>query len=240
MSETEEYGDYYLRVMHQADEPAEITRLAETLRAARGSWVGGGDNDFDRHLARAVIAAREPQPVTTGGNRVIEALRAAGPPERLARILDEVEREWNEDAGEAIRRAAFYFSRFFLRETVQPRDESVTRTAAISALLAEIEANDPSADGTDDAPDAEARYTTRNALIQHLMGAVLEAGWPCGYDTHEVIVKGIRQTWPVAFVELPTGQVSWHIAPYTGRYDGHTTRDKYARCAALRATHQPP
>lgn len=51
-------------------------------------------------------------------------------------------------------------------------------------------------------------------------------------------------SWPVLFIDLPSGQVSWHfsaddratLAPDIGRYDGvwdgHTTDEKYARLAA--------
>lgn len=35
--------------------------------------------------------------------------------------------------------------------------------------------------------------------------------------------------WPVAFIELPTGQVSWHIPPHPVEWDGHTTEEKYNR-----------
>ena len=49
--------------------------------------------------------------------------------------------------------------------------------------------------------------------------------------------------WPVIFIDLPTGQVSWHINPEdldlfehvtvgTGTWDGHTTDEKYARLDA--------
>lgn len=49
--------------------------------------------------------------------------------------------------------------------------------------------------------------------------------------------------WPVLFVDLPTGQVSWHltaqqratvpdIGEYDGEWDGHSTDEKYARLAA--------
>jgi Phosphoribosyl-ATP pyrophosphohydrolase len=108
-----------------------------------------------------------------------------------------------------------------------------------SDLLAEIEANDPSADGTENEPGAQERYAVRNRLIQRLVGVAMDAGWDWGYDAHEVIVGGIRQSWPVVFIELPTGQVSWHLAPYTGKYDGHTTEEKYRRCAAFTADSRP-
>lgn len=49
--------------------------------------------------------------------------------------------------------------------------------------------------------------------------------------------------WPVIFITLPTGQVSWHINPAdidlfahvtvgTGTWDGHSTEEKYARLDA--------
>jgi len=37
--------------------------------------------------------------------------------------------------------------------------------------------------------------------------------------------------WPVAYIELPqVGQVSWHCPQHATQWDGHTTREKYARC----------
>lgn len=35
--------------------------------------------------------------------------------------------------------------------------------------------------------------------------------------------------WPVAFIELPTGQVSWHLPQHPNAWDGHTTEEKYDR-----------
>lgn len=48
--------------------------------------------------------------------------------------------------------------------------------------------------------------------------------------------------WPVLFVDLPTGQCSWHLSPLSRRdlagdiqddptwiWDGHTTEEKYRR-----------
>lgn len=36
----------------------------------------------------------------------------------------------------------------------------------------------------------------------------------------------------VAYIELPTGQVSWHLPEHDRRWDGHTTEQKYARIEA--------
>lgn len=38
--------------------------------------------------------------------------------------------------------------------------------------------------------------------------------------------------WPVAYIELPTGQVSWHLPQHPIAWDGHGTAEKYRRCRA--------
>lgn len=52
--------------------------------------------------------------------------------------------------------------------------------------------------------------------------------------------------WPVLYVDLPTGQVSWHLSAadrqalaedlpeYPGDWDGHTTEKKYERLSLWR------
>lgn len=84
-------------------------------------------------------------------------------------------------------------------------------------------------------------YRERAHLTAHLA-----AGYP------SVLVEGAdadAPDWPVLFVKLPTGQVSWHISPddvglfrnvrrtMAGMpdapvWDGHTTDEKYARLDA--------
>lgn len=110
------------------------------------------------------------------------------------------------------------------------------RLAGIPALLDDIKATDPSVDAewTDVAPvDADEQYARRAGLIYDLLGRARRLGWPAGIAVDEVDVGGSPELWPIAYVELPTGQVSWHLAPYGGTWDGHTTAQKYARCAAL-------
>jgi len=36
-------------------------------------------------------------------------------------------------------------------------------------------------------------------------------------------------TWPVVYIELPTGQVSWHLPQHVDIWDGHDTDIKYQR-----------
>ncbi len=35
--------------------------------------------------------------------------------------------------------------------------------------------------------------------------------------------------WPVAFIELPTGQISYHLEPHDIAWDKHTTEEKQIR-----------
>ena len=35
--------------------------------------------------------------------------------------------------------------------------------------------------------------------------------------------------WPVVYIDLPTGQVSWHMPQHTSQWDGHDTEEKYRR-----------
>lgn len=37
--------------------------------------------------------------------------------------------------------------------------------------------------------------------------------------------------WPIAQIELPTGQVAWHLRPHPAPWDGHTTAMKHGRIA---------
>lgn len=79
-------------------------------------------------------------------------------------------------------------------------------------------------------------YAERNscvALILRLAGAL-------GYRTG-LLADPAEPLWPVVYVDLPTGQVSWHLPasfvaelvpelePYAGVWDGHNSREKYRR-----------
>ena len=36
--------------------------------------------------------------------------------------------------------------------------------------------------------------------------------------------------WPCAYIELPTGQVTWHLPQHPIEWDNHTGAEKYKRC----------
>jgi hypothetical protein len=57
--------------------------------------------------------------------------------------------------------------------------------------------------------------------------AVLE-GWRGG-----IKLDPQEPDWPVVYIELPTGQVSWHVPAYAGEWDRHDTEEKYRRCRAF-------
>lgn len=78
-------------------------------------------------------------------------------------------------------------------------------------------------------------YRERAYLVAHL-AAVYPSVLVPGADPEE-------PDWPVLFVDLPSGQVSWHIAPDdldlfghvrlgSAAWDGHSTQEKYARLDA--------
>lgn len=52
----------------------------------------------------------------------------------------------------------------------------------------------------------------------------------CGYEAG-IRIDPKEPEWPMAFIGLPTGQVSWHLPQYKTPYDGHATEEKYSRIA---------
>ncbi len=99
--------------------------------------------------------------------------------------------------------------------------------------------DDTSKAKTDDtskaAGDAETLYTERAHLV-----ALLAKDYSSAYtDDPE------NDGWILVYVDLPTGQASWHIAPadqhlFAGvrfapdvEWDGHSTEEKYARIRDL-------
>ena len=73
-------------------------------------------------------------------------------------------------------------------------------------------------------------YAVRNVLVLHAVAAAAFLGYPAGYR-----VDPDDPAWPVAYIELPTGQVSWHLPQHPTAWDGHTTAEKYARVRAFAA-----
>lgn len=74
----------------------------------------------------------------------------------------------------------------------------------------------------------DTNYDARYILVLRAMGLAAQSG----------IATGIRidpedPAWPVVFIELPTGQVSWHLPSHSTGWDGHLTVEKFSRIKAF-------
>ena len=84
----------------------------------------------------------------------------------------------------------------------------------------------------------DAAYLERNQVV-----AALARVFPSGIA--RTAIEGWSEDWHgCVYIDLPTGQVSWHyhdsqaylfegLPPYAGAWDGHDTPEKYRRLAAL-------
>jgi hypothetical protein len=88
--------------------------------------------------------------------------------------------------------------------------------------------------------DLTAAYRERAQLVA-LLAAIYPSTWGIDPDWTD---------WHVVYVQLPTGQASWHISPKdrdlfphvsgpAGDWDGHTTDEKYQRIRQLVADLTP-
>lgn len=88
-------------------------------------------------------------------------------------------------------------------------------------------------------PDANGGWASRNELVRLVVRDARLVGFRAGYATDPDGHEGFRS---VAWVELPTGQVSWHLPDFPHEtdpswvWDGHTRKEKADRIAAYLAT----
>ena len=87
----------------------------------------------------------------------------------------------------------------------------------------------------------DAAYMERNQCVALIARMALVSGWPAGIA--RTAIEGWSEDWHgCVFIDLPTGQVSWHyhdtqahlfadLPPYTRAWDGHDTPQKYWRVA---------
>jgi len=83
------------------------------------------------------------------------------------------------------------------------------------------------ADLLEDVERCDTRYDDRYPLVFHALSVALRCGYPAG-----IRIDPTEPEWPVAYIELPTGQVSWHMPTHPVAFDGHDTEQKYERCRA--------
>lgn len=79
------------------------------------------------------------------------------------------------------------------------------------ALLVSIQENDT-------------QYHIRYGLVLMALGYAADLGLPAG-----IRIDPAEPEWPVVYIELPTGQVSWHMPQHPVPWDGHDTEEKYRR-----------
>lgn len=89
------------------------------------------------------------------------------------------------------------------------------RSRTLAEVLAEIEQHDT---------DYDARYP----LVWQALALALAAGHAAG-----VRIDAAEPEWPVVYIELPTGQVSWHMPQHPVPWDEHDTDEKYRRVRAF-------
>ncbi len=108
-----------------------------------------------------------------------------------------------------------YGLRDALESLLRSRDEAVRRAVReqreLIELLAQVEEHD-----TD--------YETRFGLVWQAVDHARAVGYPAG-----VRIDPAEPEWPVVYIELPTGQCSWHMPQHPETWDGHDTDEKYRR-----------
>jgi hypothetical protein len=79
--------------------------------------------------------------------------------------------------------------------------------------------------------EADQDYARRYPLVLQAMTAAVQVGYAAG-----VGLDPNEPDWPVVYIELPTGQVSWYMPAHPVPYDGHSTAEKHQRIADYRAS----
>jgi hypothetical protein len=92
----------------------------------------------------------------------------------------------------------------------------------------------------------DAAYVERNRVVAALAALAMRLGYHAGLA--QTVIEGWEPEWHNAvYIDLPTGQVSWHyhdndqpifdfLGAYRGEWDGHDTPEKYRRLAELAET----
>ncbi len=79
---------------------------------------------------------------------------------------------------------------------------------------------------------ADRDYARRYDLVLQAVSVAHQAGYEAGFR-----IDPAEPEWPVAFIELPEGQASWHLPQHPTPWDGHTTEEKFRRIDAHVAAH---
>jgi hypothetical protein len=108
------------------------------------------------------------------------------------------------------------------RETLEARGALSTQ---LHEVIGRIKAFDQAAKVT-------GQYDERNMLVLLALATAALLGVRHGIDWDQCEDSDMYGFRALVFIELPTGQVSWHLPEWDRGYDGHTTEQKYERIRA--------
>lgn len=139
----------------------------------------------------------------------------------------------------------YYGGMMAWKQTAETRDRQLAEamekrvTERVEARLAQAQ-QEPSAELKEMEARKDAAYLERNQVV-----AALAKCFPSG--TAKTAIEGWSEDWHgCVYIDLPTGQASWHyhnsqaylfadLPEYRGKWDGHTTEEKYLRIAKLQS-----
>ncbi len=75
---------------------------------------------------------------------------------------------------------------------------------------------------------ADLDYPVRTPLVYLALHQASALGLVCGVKPDPA-----EPGWPVIYIDLPTGQVSWHCQEYPASWDNHTTAEKFDRITSF-------
>lgn len=111
-------------------------------------------------------------------------------------------------------------------EFAYPDPARAASMADLRGLLSAIRKLDPSRTGN---VYAKARpdecYPQRNLFVIQAVAVAMACGFRSGFVADWEEPEG----WVIAYIDLPTGQISFHLPTYPDVFDGHDTDEKYAR-----------
>ena len=85
-----------------------------------------------------------------------------------------------------------------------------------------------------DAAKHDTDYEARYLDVLRAVAIAQRCGFAAGFR-----IDPQEPEWPVAYIELPTGQVSWHLPQHPVPWDGHTTDEKFDRIKAFAPESEP-
>jgi hypothetical protein len=123
------------------------------------------------------------------------------------------------------------------QKMIYERSERMTTEASRNAWVEEAERQKE---------QKNVAYAERSKVLAAFAQTAVALGWKVGLGLHSKEDKSWKTDWrTILFIDLPTGQGSWHfpdseahllegLPQYDGKWDGHTTPEKYERLKALK------